>query len=100
MESLEMTLSASPNIFRVARVLRIGRLLRYFNGGKGIRRLMIALLVSLPALLNIGALLFLILFIYSIIGMSTFAHIKKQGYLFTFVKLVFIFNFSNIKSAH
>ncbi|XP_065672374.1 sodium channel protein 1 brain isoform X5 [Hydra vulgaris] len=80
-EYFEVTLSTSPNIFRFARILRISRLLRYFNSGKGIRRLMIALIVSLPALLNIGALLFLILFIYSIIGMSTFGHVKKQGAL-------------------
>ena len=63
----------------MARVLRIGRLLRYFNGAKGIRRLLVALVISLPALVNIGALLFLVLFIYSIIGMSNFGYVKKQG---------------------
>jgi len=34
--------------------------------------------VSLPALFNIGALLGLITFIYAIIGMSVFGHVKKQ----------------------
>ncbi len=34
--------------------------------------------MSLPALFNIGALLGLITFIYAIIGMSVFGHVKKQ----------------------
>jgi hypothetical protein len=39
------------------------------------------LVVSLPALYNIGALLGLITFIYAIIGMSLFGHVKHQGTL-------------------
>ena len=34
--------------------------------------------MSLPALFNIGALLALITFIYAIIGMSVFGHVKQQ----------------------
>jgi voltage-gated cation channel len=37
--------------------------------------------VSLPALFNIGALLALITFIYAIIGMSLFGHVKQVGAL-------------------
>lgn len=40
--------------------------------------MLFALIVSLPALFNIGALLGLITFIYAIIGMSVFGHVKKQ----------------------
>ncbi|MFN9945184.1 MAG: hypothetical protein ACK56I_37530 [bacterium] len=36
--------------------------------------------MSLPALFNIGALLALITFIYAIIGMTIFGHVKHQGH--------------------
>lgn len=52
-----------------------------FQAAKGIRKLLFALVVSLPALFNIGALLSLITFIYAIIGMSVFGHVKQQGAL-------------------
>ena len=35
--------------------------------------------MSLPALLNIGLLLFLVIFIYSIFGMSQFAYVRRDG---------------------
>ena len=38
-------------------------------------------MVSLPALFNIGALLSLITFIYAIIGMTLFGHVKHAGAL-------------------
>ena len=43
--------------------------------------MLFALIVSLPALFNIGALLALITFIYAIIGMTIFGHVKHQGAL-------------------
>ena len=51
----------------------------YFQAAKGIRKLLFALIVSLPALFNIGALLALITFIYAIIGMTIFGHVKHTG---------------------
>lgn len=71
----------TPSTFRVVRVFRVGRLLRFYKNARGIRRLLFALLISLPALVNIGALLFLVLFIYAIIGMSSFAYVKRSGAL-------------------
>uniref|UniRef100_A0A4X2KGL8 Sodium channel protein n=1 Tax=Vombatus ursinus TaxID=29139 RepID=A0A4X2KGL8_VOMUR len=49
----------SPTLFRVIRLARIGRILRLIRGAKGIRTLLFALMMSLPALFNIGLLLFL-----------------------------------------
>ncbi|XP_071248513.1 sodium channel protein type 4 subunit alpha A [Salvelinus alpinus] len=69
----------SPTLFRVIRLARIGRVLRLIKGAKGIRTLLFALMMSLPALFNIGLLLFLIMFIFSIFGMSNFAYVKKQA---------------------
>ena len=48
------------------------------QAAKGIRKLLFALVVSLPALFNIGALLALIIFIYAILGMSLFGRIAKD----------------------
>ncbi|XP_078519330.1 sodium channel protein type 5 subunit alpha-like isoform X1 [Lissotriton helveticus] len=69
----------SPTLFRVIRLARIGRVLRLIRGAKGIRTLLFALMMSLPALFNIGLLLFLVMFIYAIFGMANFAYVKKES---------------------
>nr|XP_025039134.1 sodium channel protein type 5 subunit alpha-like isoform X2 [Pelodiscus sinensis] len=69
----------SPTLFRVIRLAQIGRILRLVRAAKGIRTLLFALLMSLPALFNIGLLLFLIMFIYAIFGMARFAYIKWES---------------------
>uniref|UniRef100_A0A8B9L1M7 Sodium channel protein n=1 Tax=Astyanax mexicanus TaxID=7994 RepID=A0A8B9L1M7_ASTMX len=69
----------SPTLLRVVRLARIGRILRLIKGAKGIRTLLFALMMSLPALFNIGLLLFLVMFIYAIFGMSNFAYVKKEA---------------------
>ncbi|XP_033020792.1 sodium channel protein type 5 subunit alpha isoform X2 [Lacerta agilis] len=68
----------SPTLFRVIRLARIGRILRLIRGAKGIRTLLFALMMSLPALFNIGLLLFLVMFIYAIFGMANFAYVKQE----------------------
>ncbi|CAF3995487.1 unnamed protein product [Rotaria sordida] len=69
----------NPTLLRVVRVARVGRILRLVKGAKGIRTLLFALAVSMPALFNIGLLLFLVMFIYSIFGMSFFAYVRKSA---------------------
>lgn len=69
----------SPTLFRVIRLARIGRILRLIKSAKGIRTLLFALMMSLPALFNIGLLLFLVMFIFSIFGMSNFGYVKKEA---------------------
>ncbi|XP_074632379.1 sodium channel protein 1 brain-like isoform X4 [Acropora palmata] len=73
--------TVSPSLLRVLRIFRIARLLRLVEFAKGIRRLLWALMISLPALFNIGTLLFMVIFIYAIIGMSAFGHVKREGEL-------------------
>ncbi|CAB1330179.1 unnamed protein product, partial [Coregonus sp. 'balchen'] len=63
----------------VIRLARIGRILRLIKGAKGIRTLLFALMMSLPALFNIGLLLFLVMFIFSIFGMSNFGYVKHEA---------------------
>uniref|UniRef100_A0A3Q3R061 Sodium channel protein n=1 Tax=Monopterus albus TaxID=43700 RepID=A0A3Q3R061_MONAL len=83
----------SPTLFRVIRLARIGRILRLIRGAKGIRTLLFALMMSLPALFNIGLLLFLIMFIFSIFGMSNFAYVKKEAMIDD------MFNFENFGNS-
>ncbi|XP_054027181.1 sodium channel protein type 5 subunit alpha [Dryobates pubescens] len=67
-----------PTLFRVIRLARIGRILRLIRAARGIRTLLFALMMSLPALFNIGLLLFLVMFIYAIFGMTNFAYVKME----------------------
>ncbi|XP_010081233.1 PREDICTED: sodium channel protein type 5 subunit alpha-like [Pterocles gutturalis] len=69
----------SPTLLRIFRLARIGRILRLIRRARGIRTLLFALLMSLPALFNIGLLLFLVMFIYAIVGMTNFACVGWEG---------------------
>lgn len=66
----------SPAVFRVFRVFRI---LHVFQCTRGIRKLLLAFVTSLPALFNICVLLFLFMFSYSIFGMLNFAYLQKKA---------------------
>ncbi|XP_063429093.1 sodium channel protein para-like isoform X4 [Mytilus trossulus] len=68
-----------PTLLRVVRVFRVGRVLRLVKSAKGIRTLLFSLAVSLPALFNIGLLLFLVMFIYATFGMSFFMNVKHTA---------------------
>ena len=71
----------SPTLLRVVRVAKVGRVLRLIKGAKGIRTLLFALAMSAPALMNICLLLFLVMFIFAIFGMSFFKNVKYTGAL-------------------
>ena len=73
------TLFIKPGTLRVVRLFRIGRVLRLIKAAKGIRKLLFAFLISIPALFNIGMLLLLMLFIFALIGMSLFGYTKHNG---------------------
>ncbi|XP_053406003.1 sodium channel protein 1 brain-like isoform X3 [Mercenaria mercenaria] len=81
LEDLLENINFSPTLLRVVRVFRIGRVLRLIKAAKGIRKLMFALIISLPALFNIGMLLFLIMYIFAIVCLSTFQNLKITGAL-------------------
>ena len=68
-----------PTLLRVVRVFRVGRVLRLVKSAKGIRTLLFSLAVSLPALFNIGLLLFLVMFIYATFGMNFFMNVKHTN---------------------
>ena len=81
MDDLLKDVFITPTLLRVVRIFRIGRVLRLIKAAKGIRKLLFALIISIPALFNIGALLVLFLFIFAIIGMSVFGRVKHTGAL-------------------
>ena len=87
---MNSTLNFSPTILRVVRVVRVGRVLRLVKGARGIRTLLFALVISIPALLNIGLLLFLVMFIYAIFGMNFFMYVKYDAGINE------LFNFENV----
>lgn len=71
----------SPTLLRVVRVFRIGRVLRLVKSAKGIRKLLFALIISIPALFNIAILLFIFMFIFAVMGMTLFANVRHVSAL-------------------
>lgn len=76
---IKSLINFSPTVLRIVRVVRVGRVLRLVKGARGIRTLLFALVISMPALLNIGLLLFLVMFIYAIFGMNFFMYVKYDA---------------------
>jgi len=59
-------------------VAKVGRVLRLIKGAKGIRTLLFSLVMAFPALMNICLLLFLVMFIFAVFGMSMFKKVKLR----------------------
>ena len=67
-----------PFLLRVLRVFRILRILRLLKGAKDLRNLIVTLILSFPALMNIAGLLTLVIFIYSVLGVQLFSSLAHQ----------------------
>merc|ERR1719285_573007 len=67
------------NVIRLFRFCRIFRLLRLLKHAKRIRILFLTLVYASSSLLNVGILLFVIFFIYAVIGISVFGE-KACGF--------------------
>lgn len=72
-------LPVPPMMFRILRVLRVLRLLRLFKNSKGLQNLIMTIIISVPALLNVIALLLLVCFIYSVLAVNIFTFVMKPG---------------------
>ena len=66
--------AASILVLRVFRIARLFRLARFL---KGLNKVFTAFVLSIPKLLNVGGLVALLLFFYSIIGMHLFAKVRQ-----------------------
>lgn len=58
------------------RVFRVARIFRLIPKAKGLRTLFQTLVLSLPALVNVGSVLFLFFFIFAVMGMNLFGKIR------------------------
>ena len=67
----------------ILRILRISRLFKVFATSKNFKILTRTLLYSLPALVNIISLLFLVVFVFAVVGMNLFGKVHTDGEIFT-----------------
>ena len=90
--------SSAGSMATVIRIFRIGRIFRMVKSAKSLRMLFNTLMVTLPSMINIAGFLFLLLFIYSIMGVQLFAtvqfgdtlneHANFRGFWSAFVTLL------------
>lgn len=71
----EAGLNPAVKIVRTFRVVRIMKLVRRF---KELQRILMTFIEAIPALINVGGLLFLFIYLYSVIGVNFFSMIKLQ----------------------
>ena len=76
-ELLARYLPLPPMLLRVLRVFRVLRIVRLLKSAKGLRDLLMTMVYSAPALVNVGSLLFLVVFIYAVLGMSLFPYVMQ-----------------------
>ena len=62
----------------IARALRLGRIVKLIRSSKSLRILIDTIYYLLPSLLNIGAIIFLMIFIFSVLGMNLFGGIRIE----------------------
>lgn len=67
----------SPFVFPILRLGRICRLLYIFPPARGLRKLLLGFVTSLPALFNIVVVLLILNVTFSIFGMFNFGHVKE-----------------------
>lgn len=74
-----LSLSSSFLNSSIFRAVRVARILRLLKKAVSLNRIFNLFINSIPGMINITVLYFLLLFIYSIIGMSMFGHIRYQS---------------------
>lgn len=72
------TFQLGPQV-TIIKSLRIVRLLFFITGNHALRSTIMTFLATMPALINMGGLLLLLIFIYAILGMYLFADVKLNG---------------------
>jgi voltage-dependent calcium channel L type alpha-1D len=70
-----------PKQSTVARAFRIGRIFRLVTKAKFLRVIFNTIIFTIPSLANVGALMMLLLFIFSILGVQIFATVQLQTVL-------------------
>jgi hypothetical protein len=71
-------LAVSP-VITLLRIFRVARIFRMVRASRGLLTLFRTLILSLPALFNVGLVLCIVFFIFSIIGMNLFSGTRYSG---------------------
>lgn len=71
----DITIGSTTTLIRSFRIFRVFRLIR---SAKSLRLMFTTFIVTLPALINVGGLLVLLLYLYSILGVNLFANVKRS----------------------
>jgi len=86
--SLVSLIAENGGLASIFRTIRIGRIVRLLNKAPILNALFMTLVFSSPALLNIGSLLFIITFIYAILGVTLFGQtVQLSGDSYPFIPL-------------
>jgi hypothetical protein len=86
-----LSLKGAVSLVRSIRVLRILRLLK--RGGRNLYMIFNTFVITITSLSNIGALLMLIIYMYSVLGMILLGQIKRNGLMNEYM------NFENFWNA-
>lgn len=81
----------STSLLRAFRILRLLRLLK--RGGSSLRNIFNTFVITMQSLANIGSLLLLFMYMYSIVGMIYFGELKRNGSMNDYI------NFESFTSA-
>lgn len=85
--------SANTTILPILRALRVLRIFKLVPRLKSLRQMLLTILYALPALFNVGMVLFLFLYLYAILGINLFGNVMLQNTLNQYV------NFQTFTSA-
>ena len=78
---VDSTASKSSPLTSIILLLRIGRILRLIKSVKRLRILLNTMVTSLPSILNIGAIMTLLFFVYAVCGVQLYSTIAYNDYL-------------------
>ena len=79
-------------MIRIFRVLRVSRLIKLVKNLEGLKRLIATFKFSIPSLINVTALLFLVYFIFAVLGCFLFGNITfkdDNGYFKLLRKVIY-----------
>jgi len=63
----------------------MGRVLKLFRGLKSLQVIFNTFIKTLPALINVGGLMLLLIYIYAVLGVDLFAPVKENGPMHTYL---------------
>lgn len=78
---LQYGLGLKTGAASVVRALRVGRVIRLVRRARSLNMLFKTMILTLPSLVNVGGILFLLFFIYAVLGMQLFAGVAHGEYL-------------------